>query len=179
MSQIIEPKKIFQITDVDGYPHDISRLLCMMNVTRFVTLQSVKGLNVKELDFLLDDKSNSIGALLFHFAAVELFYQAETFEEREFTEIEIKKWQGGMDLGEAGRNEIKGNDLKFYTDILNETRNRTHEIFREKNDEWLYEKSSWGKVEENNFYKWFHVFEDEINHRGQINLIKRIQKIIK
>lgn len=42
MSQIIEPGKIFQITDVNGNPHDISRLLCMMNASRFVTLQSVK-----------------------------------------------------------------------------------------------------------------------------------------
>lgn len=130
---------------------------------------------MKELDFLLDDKSNSIGALLFHFAAVEVFYQAETFEERELTEDEMKKWQAGLDLGEAGRTLIKGNDLKFYLDILSETRNRTHELLKEKNDEWLYEKSSWGNVEENNFFKWFHVFEDEINHRGQINLIKRLQ----
>ena len=25
-------------------------------------------------------------------------------------------------------------------------------------------------------FKWFHVFEDEINHRGQIRLIKKMQK---
>ena len=33
----------------------------------------------------------------------------------------------------------------------------------------------WGGQPANNYFKWFHVFEDEINHRGQIRwLCKRL-----
>lgn len=68
---IIDPKKLLLITDIPGYTYDISRLICMMNISRHTTLQSVEGLTVKELDFQFDEKSNSIGALLYHFSATE------------------------------------------------------------------------------------------------------------
>lgn len=32
---------------------------------------------------------------------------------------------------------------------------------------------SWG-TPTSNYFKWFHVFEDEINHRGQIRLIRKL-----
>ena len=85
---IIEKEKLYLVTDIPGYTPNISRLICMMNYARQVTLHSVNGLTVKELDHIFDDKSNSIGALLLHIASVEYFYQKFTFEERDLTEEE-------------------------------------------------------------------------------------------
>ncbi|UKS31042.1 DinB family protein [Paenibacillus sp. HWE-109] len=165
---------IYLITDIPGYPPQISRLLSMMNYARHTTLESVKNLSVAQLDFLLDSESNSIGSLLLHFAAVEYAYQVETFEKRELNEAEMLIWGAAVELGEAGREKIKGNDLIYYVDKLNEVRNRTFELFKTVDDSWLYrEEEFWYKKQANHYFMWFHVFEDEINHRGQINLIKK------
>ncbi|CAH8770379.1 DUF664 domain-containing protein [Paenibacillus dendritiformis] len=60
-----------------------------MNYARFKTLEEVRSLSKEQLDFLFNDQSNSIGALLLHFAAVEYAYQIETFEKRDFNEEEM------------------------------------------------------------------------------------------
>ena len=175
-SPIIPPEKLFLITDIPGYTPKISRLICMMNLARQVTLHSVKGLTIKELDYLHDDESNSIGALLLHIAAMDFAYQKITFEERDLTEEELRKWEHALELGPAGREKIKENDLEFYINALNEVRNKTNEILKSKDDEWLEKEVPMGKHKSNNYYLWFHVFEDEINHRGQIKWIKKRAK---
>lgn len=73
--------QIYLITSIPGYTPQISRLISMMNYARYTTLEEVKGLSKEQLDYLLDAESNSIGALLLHFAAVEYAYQVSTFEK--------------------------------------------------------------------------------------------------
>ena len=172
-NSIGDPKKLLLVTDISGYAPHISRLICMMEYSRMVTLHSVKKLTVKELDFQIDSKSNSIGALLLHIASTDYYYQKLTFEKRELTEEENKTWLASAKLGELGRNEIKGNDLNFYLEKLNEIRNPIYELMKEKDDSWLETNIKIGELESNYYYLWFHVFEDEINHRGQINFIKK------
>lgn len=175
---IIEPEKLFLITDIPGYSPNISRLICMMNYVRQITLGSVKDLTVKELDYLHDKESNSIGALLLHIASTDFYFQKLSFEERELTEEENKKWEAPSYLGNLGREKIKGNDLNYYIEILNDERNIIYELLKNKDDTWLEKKVPYGKFESNNHHLWFHAFEDEINHRGQINwLRKRLKEI--
>ena len=164
----------FLITDIPGYTPEISRLVCMMNYARNVTLDSVKNLTTEQLDFLLDEKSNSIGALLMHIASVDYFYNIYTFEQRDLNENEWNKWGTAIELGKQAQDTIKGNPLSYYVDLLNETRNDTLEKFRNADDKWLYtQRPLWGNKPANNYFMWFHVFEDEINHRGQVNFIRK------
>ena len=170
---IIEPERLLLISDIPGYTPQISRLICMMNYARQVTLRSVKDLTIKELDYLHDKKSNSIGALLLHLAATDFYYQKFSFDERNLTEREFKKWKSGLELGELARKEIKGKDLKYYLNILNRVRNRTYKLLKSKDDEWLEREISYGKINSNYYYAWYHVMEDEINHRGQISWLRK------
>ncbi|MEC0168034.1 DinB family protein [Paenibacillus graminis] len=166
--------KLYLITDIPGYSPQISRLISMMNYARFTTIESVKGLSVDQLDFLIDSQSNSIGGLLLHFAAVEYAYQAATFEGRDLTEEELARWGAALNLGEEGRVQIKGNELSYYMEQLDAVRRTTLEWFQTVNDEWLYEEEPfWGDQPANYYFMWFHVFEDEINHRGQIRMIRK------
>lgn len=166
--------QLYLITDLPGFTPQISRLLSMMNYARHTTLTAVKELTTEQLDFLLDEQSNSIGGLLLHFAAVEYAYQVDTFEERELNEVELSEWGPALELGEKGRASIKGNELSYYVEQLNEMRNRTIDLFKAVDDEWLYkEEPFWYDKPANNYFKWFHVFEDEINHRGQIRMIRK------
>lgn len=171
---MIDMEQIYLITDIPGYTPEISRLLSMMNYARHTTLQAVAGLTVEQLDYLLDPESNSIGALLSHYAAVEYAYQVATFEGRDLSEEELTIWGPSLSLGDEGRAMIKGNDLNYYLDRLNEVRERTYALFATIDDDWLYiEEEFWHHKQANYYFMWFHVFEDEINHRGQIRLIRK------
>jgi len=157
------------------YVEDLSVLVSMMHYTRVTTINSVKGLSIEELDYLPTSDSNSIGMLLSHMAALEYYFQVNTFENRELTSEETKIWKNSLYLDEERKN-IKGNDLSFYLNTLQDVREKTLNKFKTLNNEWLYCTSTFLNRPANNLYKWFHVFEDELNHRGQIRMIvKRIR----
>ncbi|MBM7632368.1 putative damage-inducible protein DinB [Geomicrobium sediminis] len=53
----------------------------------------------------------------------------------------------------------------------------TYDFLKEQDDQWLYEERHFPDgTPYNNYYLWFHVIEDEISHRGQIKLIRRLIK---
>lgn len=175
---MMDMNQIYLVTDVPGYSPQISRLLSMMNYARHTTLEAVEGLTSDELDYLLNDDSNSIGGLLLHSAAIEFAYQVATFEYRELNEEELGIWGPALDLGKRGREHIKGHELSYYLERMDEVRRSSFELFRTVDDTWLnHEVEFWYNKPANFYFMWFHVLEDEINHRGQIRMIrKRLKK---
>jgi uncharacterized protein DUF664 len=165
---IVGPKK--------GYTPQIGTLVSEMAFMRSQVLRSVKGMSQQDLDFLLDAKANRIGAMLLHLAAVEKFYQLNTFDGLagdKLPDAWKEKWGMPMDLGDPARKDIVGHDLNYYLDILNETREKTLAEFRKRDDAWLISvDKTWGWGPTNNYCKWFHVTEHEANHNGQIKLLK-------
>lgn len=170
----LEKYKTFKVEDIQGYSPQIGHLVSMMNYTRYTTLKAVEGLTVEQLDFLPHQNGNSIGALLLHMAAVEFGFQVEFFDNRKPNERETDEWGAAYELGKLGREQIKGNPLKFYIKKLEDVRSRTLEEFKSKQDEWLYEEVPWGGVSANNYFIWFHTFEDELSHRGQIRILRNM-----
>ena len=164
----------FVIGELPGFTPQIGRLVVMMSYARQTTLEAVSGLGIAELDHAQDGQSNTIGALLAHIAAIEVAYQAATFEGRNLTGREREQWGAALDLGKRARLEIRERPLKHYTDTLAHVRATTLREFAERTDEWLDEESPfWGGLRANNYFKWFHVMEDELNHRGQIRWLRK------
>lgn len=162
----------------EGYSPQIGTLVSMMTWMRATVLRSVEKLKQPELDFLFDPNSNTIGAMLMHLAATESFYQINTFQDvpfNKFAKEDVAKWGVPMNLGEPARKAIKGNDLIYYTNMLQEVRSRTLEEFRNRDDQWLMkiDPHFFGKEPTNNYCKWFHVCEHESNHNGQIKWIDK------
>lgn len=161
----------------EGYTDQISILVSMMDWMRFVILRDSKGLSQKELDFLLDDDSNTIGAMLMHLAATERAYQRSTFsgvpDESMNFGVEDEVWSAASRLGNAGRKTFKGKPLSFYIDKLSEVREFSKSELKKRDDNWLLESSrGFGGQPTNNYCRWFHVVEHESNHNGQIRYIK-------
>ena len=168
-----EKTNLYLVTPVAGYTPQIGRLVSMMNYARRTTLDEVEGLGVEHLDYLHDAHSNSIGALLLHIAAVEAWYQAATFGPGAAAG-ETGPWGVALDLGERARREIRGHGADYYLRILEGVRARTLEEFARRDDQWLDEQTPfWDGQPANNYFRWFHVFEDEINHRGQIRWLRK------
>jgi len=160
----------------EGYTPHVGTLVSMLNWMREVVLRPVIGMSISDLDFLLDENSNSIGAMLWHLAATERFYQINTFDGKRWEGLSTEdegKWDYASNLGDNGRAHIKGYDLDFYLDLLENVRNFTLEELKQKDDAWLMivDNDFWSNPT-NNYCKWFHVCEHESNHNGQFKFIK-------
>ncbi len=169
-------KSLYVIGPMEGYSPHVGTLVSMLNYNRQTIINAVKKLTMAELDFLLDARANTIGALVLHLGATEKFYQVNTFEGRqELNNNEKRDWEAAMTLGDAGRKAIKGQEVKYYLDRIAEVREKTLAEFKKKDDAWLLAVDpewSRGREDRNTYWKWFHVCEHESNHRGQITWLK-------
>ncbi|MFC4639630.1 DUF664 domain-containing protein [Deinococcus hohokamensis] len=161
-----------RLSDRPGFTPMMARLVGMMDYTRLTTLQAVQGLSMEQLDTLPEGHGNTVAMLLEHFAAVEVYYQAASSGSHANPEDALGEcWRPGMELGALGREHIRGRPLGHYLRQLAEVRAQTLALFARKDDLWLDEPVPlWGTTG-NRHFMWFHVFEDELNHRGQIRLL--------
>jgi DinB superfamily len=156
-----------------GYSPQVGILVCQLRFTREQVEHNVKGMTQADLDFLLDAKANTIGAMLYHLAATDHYYALVTFDGMKWDSLpdaEKKKWDIPMNLGEPARKAIKGNSLDYYLNILHETREHTLAELKKRDDKWLMIVDK--EFGANNYGKWFHVAEHESNHDGQIKFLK-------
>lgn len=143
----------------------------MLTYVRSTTLFAVAGLTEAQLDHLYDPQSNSIGALLAHMVAVERAYQVMTFEERPLSPDEDAAWSTALKLGDEGRRALRGQPLEYYLGELRVVRQTTLDRLAARDDAWL-DRSVTPAPKMNMHWAWFHVAEDEVNHRGQIRWLR-------
>jgi uncharacterized damage-inducible protein DinB len=165
------PTRSVRLEPLPGYTPTIGRLVGILLYARQTTLTAIEGLSIADLDHLQDDASNSIGALLAHIAAVERGYQHIVFDERPPTAEETAALEPALTLGAEARRLLRGRSLEHYVHELAEARRITLAGLASRDDEWL-EQSLRAAPAMNAHWAWFHVAEDEINHRGQIRWLR-------
>lgn len=166
----------YYIGPLKGYSQQIGTIITMLNNLSDRVGSVVASLDEREVDWLLDDKANSIGALIMHLAAAEVYYQVFTFEGRGFNEEEKEKWQDAMNLGKEAQEKFKGKSVQHYLDIYKKVREKTIEELGKRDDEWLLTVPPNAGI--SNYFSWFHVMEHQSSHLGQVLLLKkRIPKI--
>jgi len=167
---MIQPSPL-RIEPIARYSPTIGRLVGMLSYARSTTLAAVDGLTMAQLDHLHDAESNSIGALLAHIAAVEQSYQVLTFEDRLLSPSENERLSTALKLGANGRTSLRGQPLEHYMEELSAVRRVTLDTLATRDDDWL-ERTVSLAPKLNAHWVWFHVAEDEINHRGQIRWLR-------
>lgn len=165
------PFSLLRIEPLPGYAPAVGRLVGMLEYARATTLAAVDGMSIEDLDHLHDDRSNSIGALLAHIAAVEQSYQVLTLEDRLMSAEENALLATALKLGTDARRELRGQPLAYYAERLNAVRRDTLDGLRPRDDAWL-DRPVIVAPRINAHWAWFHVAEDEINHRGQIRWLR-------
>lgn len=158
-----------------GYSPMVGVLVSQLTWMEPALLMPTRKLSVADLDFLLDGHANSIGALMLHTAAAEVYYQRNTLHNEawgKFPADITARWDVAMELGDKGRASIKGHDWNWYVDQVRSVRQQTLDELAKRDDKWLLEVDNdwpWGPT--NNFCKWFHVTEHISHHAGQIDLL--------
>lgn len=155
-----------QIGPRKDFSPQVGTLVSMLNNLKSRVENSVSTLNQKEIDYLVDEKANSVAALVMHLIATEVYFQSATFDKKDvFNEKEGKEWEYAMALGKDAHENIKDHDIEYYLDTWQKVREHTIKILKTKDDEWL--------AASNNHYAWFHVMEHQSSHLGQILFLKK------
>lgn len=153
-----------------GYSKQIGNMVSMLEDLKNRVTRSVINLSQEETDFLLDDEANRIGALIYHLAATEKYYQLYTFENRGFNKDE-EKWETALSLGDQARETLKDKPIDYYLNIWDEVRKETLRLLKTKDDKWFEANVKNSRM--NNHWAWYHVMEHQANHMGQIRLITK------
>jgi hypothetical protein len=123
---VAEPLSVFGPRN--GYSPQIGFLVSQLNWMRAVVLSRLQNLSVEELDWLPHPDANSIGALLMHLAAADVYYGLNTFDAvpwGRFSYEARKKWGAAINLGQTARVRYRGFDLQYYISHLSEAREHT------------------------------------------------------
>ncbi|MCH9661257.1 MAG: DinB family protein [Bacteroidetes bacterium] len=162
------------IEPVRGFSPQIGTTVSMLEDLKARVTRSVASLTISETDFLLDEDANRIGAMIYHLAATEKYYQIYTFENRGLNKDEAAIWDLPQNLGSTARKELQGKPIAYYLDIWDEVRKETLRLLKTKDDDWFASKVSNGNM--NNHWAWYHVMEHQANHMGQIRMIIKRMK---
>jgi uncharacterized damage-inducible protein DinB len=163
-----------EMVPTPGYTPMVGALVAMLEHTRATTLDAVAGLGVAALDHQHDERANPIGALLAHVTAIEWGYAAATLAGPPPTAEEWAAWGPLFQLGPAAWAAARGLPLEAHLQRLRAVRDRTLAGLRAVDDAWLARPAalSWLRAPATHLWAWYHVMEDELNHRGQIRWLR-------
>lgn len=159
----------YEIKPQEGFSPQIGIMVDMMEDLKDRITNIVQDLSQEETDYLFDENANSIGSLIMHLVANEVYYQMETMEGRSWTEEEAEFWMAGASLGDAARDQIKGKSISYYLELWDQVRQKSLQGLKAKDDAWFASNIDEGV---NNHWVWYHVMEHSANHMGQISLVK-------
>lgn len=175
MSDASDWQRWYRIEPPPQYTPHIGVLVEMMAYVRMTTLHDVGELSAEQLWATPPGFGNSIGALLAHIAAVERAYHLFSLEGRDLDRERDAALLGGLSMGREGTPPPTGQNLETLLSELQESRAVTLAALAERDDRWLASPLTVPGFDfPNQHWAWFHVMEDEVNHRGQIRLIRKL-----
>ena len=154
-------------------------LIGIMEDARTTTLQRIQGISVEELDWQYAEGWNSIGALLSHIISCENFFRIYFVEGRTLTKAEEEKWLPGLELGKYVPSLISGKPIEEYIEELSASRKAMFERIRllSREDFIRPRMGDYDPVTGYNLaWGLYHNAEDEVHHRGQISILRKIYK---
>jgi uncharacterized damage-inducible protein DinB len=153
-----------------------ANLQLLLGVTRDETLAGIAGLTDRELDRKVLPEANTIGALLRHIACLNRLFYLQLFENRAFVDDETAAWAGALPNQPLFFHG--GKTLDYYLGLLNLHFLPLMRACSSKDDAWLLQIHHDARgIERNRYYKLYHMMADEISHRGQIRMLRRLLSV--
>jgi uncharacterized damage-inducible protein DinB len=169
-------KREFHIKFGQAQDHSIDYLLGMLKDARLTTIQSIEKLPDDLMDWQYDRDWNTVGALLSHIIAIEHFFRIEFVEGRPLTTTENDELLPALDMGEHIPKLRLKQPVQSYIDALHASRKMMVEAVKDVSFHDFSRKIDGYDPQEGCNLAWalYHMVEDEIYHRGQISLIKKL-----
>ncbi|WP_324679045.1 DinB family protein [Hymenobacter sp. GOD-10R] len=171
-------KRTFHIQFGTSADHSLDYLLGMLADVRVTTVQTLQHLSVQELDWQYKEGWNTIGALLAHITALEHYFRIEFVEGRKLTEAETQHWEPALDMGTYLPQLITGQPWDAYQAGLTASRQLLLQALQNLTFKDFTKRLEGYDADTGCNLAWvlFHMLEDEIYHRGQISIIRKLYK---
>jgi len=153
----------------------VDYLVGMLAYARETTLQRIEGITQEELDWRYRGTWNSVGALLAHIIGIENLFRIAMLEKRKLTDEENSRWMPGVEIGDHV-DRLTGKSIDKYLEELSESRTMMLGAIAEMSWEDFAKHRMDAYQPEGFNVAWglFHAAEDEIHHRGQISMIRKL-----
>ncbi len=154
----------------------IDYLIGILEDARVTTLQRVENISAKELHWQIFPSWNTIGSLLSHIIACENFFRISFIEERELTADENEKIIPGLHLGEYVDQLITDQPIDHYIKQFDSSREKLFRKLNSISKEDFHKKRNGYNPNTGHNLAWtlYHLAEDEVHHRGQISIIRKL-----
>lgn len=156
----------------------IDYLVGILADARATTLQRVDGISKEELHWQYAPGWNTIGALLAHIIAVEEYFRIEFIERRCLTAAEEALWMPGLEMGTYIPQLITDEPVEVYVKRLEHSRANMLTALKALSPTEFKEKREGYNPETGCNLAWilYHMAEDEVHHRGQISILRKLYK---
>lgn len=154
----------------------IDYIIGILTDARITTLEKIQGISEEELQWQYAKGWNSIGALLLHLWALENYFSIMFMDERKLTQEELIKYGPALKMGKYLPQLITNQPVEFYIKKLANSR----EVFLKKISQLsiteFHRKRAGYDPENGCNLAWvlYHLAEDEVHHRGQITIIRKL-----
>ena len=156
----------------------IDYILGILEDARITTLERIEGISQTELHWQYAEGWNTIGALLGHLHALENYFSITFFEHRKLNKTELKELGPALKMGEYLPQLITNDPIDFYLDKLAQSREKLIIQIRQLSQADFHKKRKGFDKEKGCNLAWvfYHLAEDEIHHRGQISILRKLYK---
>jgi hypothetical protein len=160
----------------DNSDHAQQYLLGIIKDTRQTTLKLVDKLTAGEIDFQYMPGWNTIGVLLDHITAVGDYFRITFIENRELSAEENREMEPALDMGIHLPKLIGIKTIDDYKSALLTSHNMMAEaLSRLTYSDLVVRRPEYDENEGCNLaWVLYHMAEDEIYHRGQISMLRKL-----
>lgn len=158
----------------------IDFLCAIKHDARAVTLQYLENITQEELDWQPYPAWNFIGALAQHIISLDEYFRINFIEKRKFTQEEKLQYGPALQMGER-LGLLKGKSPDELRSQLKTAHENMIAAIRGLTEVQLFERIPKAYDEATGSdLAWilYHSAEDEIHHRGQISILRKIYKTI-
>ena len=156
------------------FNNNIEYLICMLEDVRYVSLKKLKDISAEELHWQYQEGWNTIASLLEHINALYIFFKIKYLENRDWTKEEEDELTPALSLGEHLPKLISNHGLEYYLAKLEATKTPMYEAINQLDLKSFKEKREGYNDNYNLAWLLYHLAEDEIHHRGQITLLRKL-----
>lgn len=169
-------KRNYYINFGNSPDHSLDYLRGIFEDARVTTLQRVESLTVEELHWQYKAGWNTIGALLSHIISLEHVFRIYFLENRELTEQENNRWEAGLEMGKFIPQLITMQPIDTYVAALAESRQMLlNSLANLTFDDFSERRKGYDPLTGCNLaWVLYHLAEDEVHHRGQISILRKL-----
>lgn len=153
----------------------VDYLVGILHDAHVTTLSRIDGVTQQEFDWVYAEGWNTVGALVAHITSLKHLFRVEVIEQRRWSAEEREQWGPGLALG-AFVPSLRGVPLDERVHQMVEAQELLTAGVRGMSvDDFARERSDPGGLGRYNAaWALYHAAEDEVHHRGQISILRKL-----